>query len=90
MPRISTNPLTTEGVPVAKMSNLQMDHMVGMEEQELMGEDGNLEENGNSDNLLRYSACCDVLEISEEDLQSKDLTNGGKVERFTELDGGQD
>ena len=42
------------------------------------------------DNLIRHSACCDVLEISEEDLQSKDLTNGGKVERFTELDGGQD
>ena len=31
-----------------------------------------------------------MLEIFEVDLQSKDITDGGKVERFTELDGGQD
>ena len=31
-----------------------------------------------------------LLEASEVDLQSKDLTDGGNVERFTKLDVGQD
>ena len=56
MPRISSNPITMEEVQAAKMSNLQMDRMVGMEE--LMGEDGNFEEYGAHDNLLRHCACC--------------------------------
>ena len=55
MPRTYSNQITMEGVQAAKMSSLQMDRMVWMEE--LMGEDGNFEEYGAHDNLLRHCAC---------------------------------
>ena len=55
MPRISSNPITMEEVQVAKMCNLQMEGVLGMEE--LMGEDRNFEEYGAHDNLLRHCAC---------------------------------
>ena len=40
------NPITMEELQAAKMSNLQIDHVVGMEE--LIGKDGNFEEIGAS------------------------------------------
>ena len=44
MPRIALNPLTMEEMQFAKMSNMQMDKVEGMEL--LMGEDGTFEEFG--------------------------------------------
>ena len=62
MPRISSNPITMEEVQATKMSNLQMDRVVGMEE--LMGEDGNFEENGTHDNLLTEQ-CSGIVRVVE-------------------------
>ena len=70
-------------------------HSAGVGLEELLEEDVTCEHQGadQPDDLLRQNACCreeferencDIPE-DEEDLHSKDLTDGGEEERFSEI-----
>ena len=65
MPRIALNPLTTEEMQFAKMSNMLMDKVEGMEE--LMGEDGTFEEcgaNQTEERSSNFAFCGNELDMA--------------------------
>ena len=78
MPRIALNPLTTEEMQFAKMSNMLMDKVEGMEE--LMGEDGTFEEFGDNQTESSTSSCSHCTNCGNEfDMATIDGVNDNKL-----------
>ena len=62
MPRIALNPLTLKEMQVAKMSNMQLDHVEGMEK--LMGEDGSFKKFGARQTAGQLACCEEEFDMS--------------------------